>query len=148
MHNRKIWFYSSLIVMLLTVILLITGSPLLNITLDDDDAVPLGTFITWFGIISLPLSINWGIIELRNPKTYFTRYLAILLRIMLVIAVLWMPICYFLSGNLSFSFNEKDTFQGGQLAMRWFWRFSYGLALAPILLLIIYWISLLMNRKN
>jgi hypothetical protein len=47
------------------------------------------------------------------------------------------PVSYLLAGNLSFSFSEKATFQGGQAAMRWFWRYSYGLAVLPLTVLLL-----------
>ena len=148
MRRKKIWFYISLFLVLSTLFLLITGSSMLTIPLDKNNAVPSGTFITWIGIISLPLTIYWGVKELRHPSTLFNKFLALMLVVMIILAVLWVPICYLLSGNISFSFSEKDSFQGGQLAMRWFWRFSYSVALGPILLLIAYWISLLWRKRT
>jgi len=148
MSNRRIWLFVTLIILTITIVLLVTGSPILNMALDENESVPLGTFITWIGIISLPCSIYWGLNDLRNPTERFYKYLAIVLRIILVLALLWMPICYLLAGNISFSFSEKDTFQGGQLAMKWFWRFSYAMAIGPILLLIIYVVSLLLVKKR
>ena len=126
--------------------LLITGSSLLIEPLYNGSSVPLGTIITWGGIISLPLSIYWGIKNLRNPKTHFNKLLSILLKATLFFALLWVLICYFLAGNLSFSFTETDTFRGGQLAMKWFWRISYATCVGPILILIIYWLSLLFKK--
>lgn len=148
MNHRKTWFYFSLVIMLFTIVLLVTGSSILTVALDNQNSIPLGTFITWAGIISLPLTIYWGIKELRKPTRPFNTYLAVILKIMLVLAILWVPICYLLSGNISFSFSEKETFQGGQVAMKWFWGISYGLALGPILLLIVYWLSMLFNRNH
>lgn len=148
MNKRRTWFYISLAIMLFTIVLLVTGSSILTIALDKHDSIPLGTFITWAGIISLPLTIYWGIKEFRKPTRPFYKYLAVALKSIMILAVLWVPISYLLSGNISFSFAEKDTFQGGQLAMKWFWGISYGMALGPILLLIVYWLSLLFNRNH
>lgn len=141
MNNRKIWFYISLLVMSITIFLLVTGSSVLTMALDKENTIPLGTFITWIGIISLPMSIFLGIKGLRRPTSSFINMLSNLLKLMLILAFLWLPICYFLAGNISFSFSEKETFQGGQTAMKWFWYFSYGVAIGPILILIIYWFS-------
>jgi len=127
--------------------LLVTGSSLLTIALNSDETIPLGTLITWTGIISLPLTIYWGIKELRKPSGKLNRFLSGFLKIIIVLGILWVPISYLLAGNLSFSFSEKETFQGGQVAMRWFWRLSYGIGIGTILTMIIYWISLIF-RKN
>ena len=147
MNRRKIWFFSSLIVTLSTIIFLVMGSSLLMIALDDANSVPLGTFITWAGIISLPLSIYWGVKELRKPTTKVTRIIAMLLKTILILAILWVPISYILAGNLSFSFSEKEIFQGGQIAMKWFWRLSYGIGFGSIFSLIMYWISLILKKR-
>ena len=74
--------------------------------------------------------------------------LSVFLKIMILLGILWVPISYLLAGNLSFSFSEKETFQGGQDAMRWFWRLSYGIGVGTILIIIAYWISLLSKRNR
>lgn len=98
-------------------------------------------------MISLPLTIYWGIKELRKPTNGLNRILSGFLKVIIVLGILWVPISYLLAGNLSFSFSEKETFQGGQDAMRWFWRLSYGIGIGAILTLIAYWISLLFKKK-
>ena len=148
MNKRKIYFYSALTLTLSVVILLVTGSSLLTIALNSNDTLPFGTLITWTGMISLPLTIYWGIKELRKPTNKLNRILSGFLKIVFVFGVLWVPISYLLAGNLSFSFSEKETFQGGQDAMRWFWRLSYGIGIGAILTLIAYWISLLFKKNK
>lgn len=78
MNKRRIYFYSALIITLGVITLLATGSSLLTMAVDNDNKIPLGTFITWAGIIALPLSVYW---ELRNweiqlkVKYYFVNQL-------------------------------------------------------------------------
>lgn len=148
MKKSQLGFYGSLVVLLLALALLTTGSSVLNIALDKDDTVPLGTFITWAGIISLPLSIYLGISEMKNPSTKLNRFLSVLLKISLGLAVLWVPISYALAGNISFSFAERELFQGGQSAMKWFWRLSYGIPSMALIVLFSYWLSLLFTKKS
>ena len=131
----------------IVIILLFTGSSLLTLALDKDQTIPLGTLITWTGMISLPLTIYWGISELRKPRSKLNQILSIFLKIILILGILWVPISYLLAGNLSFSFSEKETFQGGQDAMRWFWRLSYGIGIGAIMIVIVYWISLIFRKK-
>ena len=145
-NKRKIWFFSSLTVAVSVIILLVTGSPLLTMPLGYTDAIPLGTLITWAGMISLPLSIYWGIGEFRQPRGTLNQVLSVILKVLLVLAILWVPIAYFLAGNLSFTFSEKETFQGGQTAMKLFWVLSYGIGGGAIFTLLIYWISLLLRK--
>jgi len=148
MNKRKIYFYSALILTLSVIILLATGSSLLTIPLDRDESIPLGTLITWTGIISLPLTIYWGIKELRKPSSKLNRTLSRFLKIIMILGILWVPISYLLAGNLSFSFSEKEPFQGGQDAMIWFWRLSYGIGIGAILTISTYWISLLFKKDK
>ncbi|GMN09508.1 hypothetical protein MTsPCn9_00360 [Croceitalea sp. MTPC9] len=148
MNRRKIWFFSSLIVTFSTIILLVTGSSLLMIAMDDANSIPLGTFITWAGMIALPLSVYWGIKELRKPSEKQNRILSGFIKIIIILGILWVPISYLLAGNLSFSFSEKETFQGGQDAMKWFWRLSYGIGIGSILTIIVYWISLILKKNK
>lgn len=148
MKNRKRWFIGSLVILAAAAFLLITGSSILVISISRTPFIPLGTFITWLGLISLPLSIYSGIGNLRDPSRRIDKYFASILTGLIILSVLWAPICYFLAGNFSFSFTEKGEFQGGQLAMSIFWYFSYFMAAAPVMLWIIYGIiSFLRKRK-
>ena len=148
MSKRKIRFYITLGLTLLTIALLTTGSPLLELSLDSEDSIPLGNLITWIGMISLPLTVYWSIKELRKPTTKLSKTLAWFLKTIILFGILWVPISYLLAGNLSFSFSEKETFQGGQTAMLWFWRLSYGIGIGSIITIVIYWISLLFKRNK
>lgn len=148
MKKRKIYFFGALILTLCTTVLLVTGSPVLSIALVNDPSIPFGTLITWSGMISLPLTIYWGIEEMRIPTGKLNKILSGFLKLMIISGILWVPISFLLAGNLSFTFSEKEIFQGGQLAMRWFWRFSYGIVIGTILTLIIFWLSILFNKKG
>lgn len=147
MNRRKTYFFITLLLTVTVVLLLVTGSFLLTLALDSDKSIPLGTFITWIGVISLPLTIYWGIKEMRTPSRKITNLLSILLKIVILLGILWVPISYVLAGNISFTFSEKATFQGGQTAMKWFWYLTYGIGIGAMLTLLTYWISLLFYKK-
>ncbi|MCO4823050.1 MAG: hypothetical protein KC469_13350 [Flavobacteriaceae bacterium] len=147
MNKRRLFFYTALILTLIVIILLVIGSSLLSLALDREESIPFGTLITWTGMISLPLAIYWGIKELRQPSRELNRILSRFIKIIIILGILWVPISYLLAGNLSFSFSEKETFQGGQDAMKWFWRLSYGIGIGAIFILIVYWISLIFRKK-
>ena len=110
--------------------------------------IPLGTPITWLGIIALPLSIYFGNRKMREPGGQLSRFLSVVLKILIVLALLWAPISYLLAGNFSNTFTEKAEFQGGQLAMKWFWRFTYGIVIAPNLIIMISWIASIFKRSK
>lgn len=142
MKKRKTLLIVSLITLVVTIILLITGSPILTAPISIEPPLPAGTLITWAGMISLPLSIYLGFQPFRAGE----RFLAFALQLLIILAVLWAPLSYLLAGNLSFSFTEKAGFQGGQTAMRLFWYFNYALATAPILLFLLYGLSRILKK--
>lgn len=148
MKHRKLVFLSAIVVMISVILLLVSGSSFLTMALDNEESVPAGTFITWAGIISLPLAIFMGIKEMRKPTNLFNSILSGGIKLTLILAILWVPISYLLAGNLSFSFSEKTSFQGGQLAMKYFWYLSFGIAIIALAILIIYWISLLFLKQK
>jgi hypothetical protein len=146
MKRRKIWFYGSLTTLLFISALLLSGSSWLTFPLSRTHSIPLGTPLTWIGIMALPLTIFLGVEDFRKPGTLLYRILAILLKIALIFAILWAPVCYFLAGNLAFTFTEKEGFQGGQVAMLWFWSFSLGIVILPLILLLIHGVASLIKR--
>lgn len=134
MKKRKTLLTVSLIILVVTIILLITGSPILTAPISLEPPLPAGTLITWAGMISLPLSIYLGFHPFRAGE----RFLAFALQLFIILAVLWAPLAYLLAGNFSFSFTEKAGFRGGQTAMRLFWYFNYALTAVPVLLFLFY----------
>ncbi len=147
MNRRQIYFFSALIVTLGTIILLVTGSSILTMALDSNQSIPFGTLITWAGMISLPLTLYWGAKDLRKPTGKLNSILSGFLKVLIILGIFWVPISYLLAGNLSFSFSEKETFQGGQVAMKWFWYLSYGIGIGAILTISTYWISLIFKKR-
>ena len=148
MPKQKIYLFISLFIVAATVILLVTGSPILTKTLSANSKVPLGNLITWAGFMALPLSIYFGVNRLYDPKKPRDKTLALLLRFSILLAFLWAPVSYLLAGNPSFTFSEKATFQGGQSAMKIFWYFSYAIVAFPLLLFIMFGSLNLMFRKR
>ncbi|WP_421803799.1 hypothetical protein [Flagellimonas sp.] len=145
MTKPSLYFFACLLIFILVLTLLMTGSSILTVPMYEGSSIPMGTPITWMGLIALPLTIYFGVGEFRNPKKRHKLFNQ-LLKFFVGLAVLWVPISYLLAGNLSFSFSGTATgFQGGQLAMKLFWGYTYGIAILPVLLLIIHWFLKLIN---
>lgn len=147
MKKRKIWFFGFLIITIFVFVILGSGSPLLTIALGDT-GIPAGNLFTWAGMIALPLSIYMGARELRSPTSKLNAVLSAILKVVLILAVFWMPISFLLAGNLSFIFSERDSFQGGQTAMKLFWLLSYGIGIAAISVLLMYWIIKIFRKSK
>ena len=150
MNNRKLWFLASLAVFITALVLLFTGSPILDRSMSKTANIPWGTLITWLGMISSPLSVLLGIKNFRRPGNSFQKYLSLSLKTLILLALLWAPICYLLAGNIAFNFSGTEGFQGGQTAMKWFWRYSYGIPILSIVLLVIFWLTRIVGylRRN
>jgi hypothetical protein len=148
MRKRKIGLFVSLVIFGLSLYLLVTGSSVLMLSLSGSKNIPLGTFTTWLGMIALPLIFYFSSKGFREPQSKTARVFALLLKILIVLAILWVPISYLLAGNISNTFTEKAGFQGGQLAMEIFWINSYLTAAAPIVLAIAFGFYALFRKKS
>ena len=146
MKQRKTWLIISIVVTLISFYLLVTGSSLLTVLLINEPQLPLGTISTWLGFIGLSSSVYLGIENLRVPQNWMEKLLSEQLKVALTLSVLWILISYYLAGNLSFTFSESRTFQGGQTAMKIFWILNYAIVIIPILTLFSYFI--LRNLKS
>ena len=62
--------------------------------------------------------------------------LSAVLKVIILFGLFWIPISYLLAGNLSFTFSEKEGFQGGQSAMNCFWFFNYGIGVGTMFILL------------
>ncbi|GGD57356.1 hypothetical protein [Muriicola marianensis] len=146
MKKSLIGLFLSLGVCALSIYLLVTASPALEYPLGENDTVPLGSFITWAGLISLPMSLYCGVRRFREPQGFFYRSMAVALKIVIVLAFLWVPISYGLAGNMNFNFGQSETFQGGQTAMSLFWGLSLGIPLGTIVLFAVHLIIEVFQR--
>ena len=140
MNKQKSYFLVALSITIFVLALLLTGSSLLNYNLSKSGAIPLGTFITWIGLVALSLSVYWGVRPLRQPHNLMYRRLSLVLKVAIGLAVLWVPVSFALAGNISFNFSTKHGFLGGQEAMRIFWGYTYGIAIGALLPLVGHWI--------
>jgi hypothetical protein len=145
MPKSQPYFFACLAIIIIVITLLISGSSILTVPIYEGSSIPMGTPITWMGLIALPLTIYFGVKKFRDHNTTY-KLLNQLLKFSVGFAFLWVPISYLLSENLSFSFSGTATdFQGGQLAMKLFWGYTYGIAILPMILLIIHWFLKLIN---
>jgi len=148
MNRRILWLLISVIVFISSLYLLMTGSPLLEFSLSKTSYLPLGNLTTWMGTIALPLLVFWSCGGLRKPDTALRKTLSFVLKTVIVLALLWAPVCYLLAGNAGFNFSEQEGFQGGQTAMKLFWGYSFGVPIVSLAVWIAYGFSLLFRRMG
>ncbi|NER10782.1 hypothetical protein SAMN06265375_102237 [Muriicola jejuensis] len=145
---RKTYFFLSFGVFLLCLYLLFSASPALEYPLGKNDTIPLGSFITWAGLIALPMSFYWGSVKFRTPEGTLYNVLSTCLKVTIFLALLWLPISYGLAGNMNFNFGQEPSFQGGQTAMKLFWGITYSLVLSSLILFILHIVLCFFRRTR
>lgn len=152
--KRKLILLALISVLIFCAVLLASSSHWLLVPIDREGSMPLGTLVTWLGLIVWPTLVYMvffkrmrGITSLKLVyKTFFPA--------LIIIAVLWGPVSYLLAGNWAFNFtNAQDTYQGSSAASALFWKFSYTVAAMPLLMLIVYFVHMrlaafILNRKR
>lgn len=128
----------------ITAVLLATGSEIL-VKSFFNLSVPLGTFITWIGIIAFNYLLFSVQRKIKNPVSQAAFY-RLFMKAFLLIAFLWGFVSYALAGNWSFTFEPSETFRGSNEAARFFWYYSYAVVLSPIILLLILTIHILIKK--
>ncbi len=113
--------------------LLLTGSSLLTVALSERLGLPWGTPITWLGMVALVFALWFGSAALRAPRTHADRNYRRAWAVLLAMAVLWPFVSYALAGNWSYSFGQREGFQGSSAAADWFFRYSFSVLLLPLL---------------
>ena len=135
MTTKRVLITSSLSVLIISVLLLATGSSLLTKSFG---GIPLGNLTTWAGFIALQLSIYWGHSKFTKSNSILGKIIKTLIETLIVISFLWLAIAYILSGNINFTFKPSAGFQGSNEASNVFWNINYCLVIAPIVLASIY----------
>lgn len=148
MKRPQLFYYVSLLLFLVCSYLLFSGSPLLNFPLGKNDTLPLGSFSTWAIMISLPFALYWGSSRFRAPQGTAYKGLSLFLKILIALGILWLPLSYFLAGNMNFNFSEVDAFRGGQLAMKIFWVLSTGIPIAALLVFMSHLLLVVFRKKK
>ncbi len=132
----KLLYKISLIIFLLSLILLITGSPFLMILINKNPEIPLGSLTTALGIIALP-TLLFAKVSLTHsmPQTWKKRIL-IASKIGILLTFFWWPLGRYLSGNWSNSFINIPE------QSKLFWNLTYGLIIYILLL----WLAFLATK--
>jgi len=127
-------------------ILIVTGSPILNRPLNDNSTFPLGTFISWIGIIALTLTVYFAFIRILGSKSSKYRILRFVFKSIIVLASIWGFIGFILADNWAFTFQNHDKFRGSIDASRYFWIYTASLVLLPIIIILIFLLMYLSGK--
>lgn len=139
MSVRTLLFTIALANLLVSLYLLISGSSLLELPLGKDGGFPLGTLITWLGLIALPAAIYTGLGALHRSGNKATGWYRKIIKALIFLAASWGFACYYLAGNWAFNFSgSAPSFRGSAKAAPYFWYYTTLVALLPLLFLLVY----------
>lgn len=128
------------VMVVLTGILLASGSSLISIPLLEDPYVPLGNVMTWFALIFLP----WGVIQFYLVFGNLGRVLEVVYGLLLRLAMLggaaWPFLGRYLSGNWANSFDQVP--QESAL----FWAYTRYLVITSLAIFMLALIQILIQR--
>ena len=132
--RRRFLAILALAVVVFTVYLLATASPWLSAETVGFSGLPLGTLVTWAGIVSLPVATFFGFDEFLGRETRVARTLRALMICMLLLCAGWGIVSYALAGNWAFNFsNRAGSFQGSVLAGEVFWAYTISIVAMTLL---------------
>lgn len=145
---RKIVFGISLILVVATAALLISGSDLLVCSVSESLALPLGTVSTWVGMIALPFAFLSSS-ERIWYKQEFGKWYAYALWLSALLSTSWGIISYQLSGKWNFTFSgSSPTFVGSDKASEVFWLLSKITAGLPIAIFVVFIVHAWITKRN
>ena len=145
--NRKIHLLTSSIIVVLTIILFATGSPLLTISVL---GIPFGNLLLWLGFVALHLFFYKLNHNYQTNTSKIGKSIKLLATFLLIISILWFIIAYVLSGNVGFNFSGAvSSYLGSPRASILFWNIIYVLTISPFILSLLYTIIRYIEyRKN
>lgn len=135
MNSKALPFISSLVLMT-CIFLVVTGSSFLTMPVIKGTSFPVGTVVSWLGLLALSATIFFifsNIYDSDNPGGHIFRRA---LQCFIVLAALWGFIGYFLAGNWAFTFHNHDDFRGSIEASEVFMYFTASLVLFPVILIV------------
>ncbi|MBN2861586.1 MAG: DUF1705 domain-containing protein [Bacteroidales bacterium] len=138
--------YISLIILISCLILVVTGSPILNVPLYKDSAFPLGTLVSWIGLITVTFAIYLTSNKIHRTNNSIRQIIRIVSGSTIILALLWGLIGFLFAGNWAFVFQNHDEFRGSIEASRYFWIFTASLVLLPVLLILTVLFMLLLKK--
>ncbi|MHC1732664.1 MAG: hypothetical protein AB9888_11650 [Bacteroidales bacterium] len=139
--------YLSLIIFVSCLFLIVTGSPILNVPLFKESAFPLGTIVSWIGLIAFTFTIYLISNKIHRANISVHKIIRIAFGSTVILALLWGLIGFLFAGNWAFTFQNHDAFRGGIEASRCFWIFTSTLVLMPVLLFLVLVLMLLIKKS-
>lgn len=139
-----------LLLFLACLILIASGSPILEEPLMSDLEIPRGTLISWLCIAMLPLSIIMSIRRIRKPTSRVYRFYKRVFICLFLPGAAWGFISYYLAGNWAFTFSDTGVFRGSEKAFQLIVKYTFTLISLTLLIMIIFGIHhfIISKKRN
>lgn len=138
--STKAKFWVATIVVILTGLLLISGSSLNTMPLVMDPYIPFGNVMTWFGLICLPLSLLLYLALYANLGRILEVLYGLVLRLAILAGFAWPFVGKYLSGNWANSFVDKPE----ESAL--FWTYTEYTVIVSLVIFILIAVQVLLQR--
>lgn len=143
---RKTLFIIALSIFIATFYLVFSGAEILNKPFINAINFPFGTIISWLGIVAFPFTLYVGLSAIYYAETQFSKNYQIILKIIILMAIFWGLIGYYLADNWAYNFSTKKVFRGSENAADFFWLYTFIVLVLPIVFLVVYGLHLVINR--
>jgi hypothetical protein len=128
--------------------LLVTGSSLLERTLPGLPSLPAGLPIAWAGLVAFPLAMLAGLSGPYPRKRLRDRMTVFALKTLILLALAWAPLSYWLAGNFRLNFGGHEGFRGSETAFFVFLYYSLALVLLPVVVAIAHGASCVLGGRR
>jgi hypothetical protein len=128
--------FISLLILITCLFLIVKGSAVLNMPVIKGTAFPVGTIVSWIGLIALAVTLFSIFNKICNSLGPGARILRYVYLGFTILAALWGFIGFFLAGNWAFTFHNHDDIRGSIEASEVFMYFTASLVLFPVILII------------
>ncbi|MDG1572777.1 hypothetical protein OZ410_10660 [Robiginitalea sp. M366] len=138
---------SGILLMLFLLMLLLRPGIFIH-ALVEEPFIPLGNLLFWLAFIAFPIFLDAASFSFRQPAAAWDKWIAKGFRIAVVLAVLWWPVSYGLSGNFANTFSPGPSFVGSERAAGIFWAYSYAMVLLPVALWLLRMLLALLGKPR
>lgn len=146
---RRLFRLLPILLFLACLLLIATGSPILEKPVRNELEIPFGTLISWVCIAMLPLSIIMSIRLIRKPTSKAYRFYKRVFICLFLLSAAWGLISYYLAGNWSFTYSNTGVFRGSEKAFQIIVTYTFTLISLTLLFLVIFGIHhLIISKKH
>ena len=140
-----------LLLLVFGLVLLLSGSHLLTLPVVEGSPLPVGNLAAWLCLSMFPVSILFGIRNIRKPISRVYRFYRQAFFFCALLGMLWGLVSFQLAGNWAFAFSDQGLFRGSDTAFKIFvsyTAFTGGFSLLTFIIFLIHHSLIHLKRKQ